>query len=258
MKVVILAGGLGTRISEESQLRPKPMIEIGGKPILWHIMKSYSYYGFNDFVICCGYKGHYIKEYFLNYFLYNSDITVELKNNKVDVHFANTESFTVTLVDTGLQTNTAGRIQKIKEYVDGETFMLTYGDGVSDVNIKNLASFHKSHGKLVTLTSIQLPGRFGTVETDENSIVQEFKEKLSDKDIWINGGYFVLEPGVFNYLSGDMEMIQWEKGPLEKIANDHQMVAYKHHGFWKCMDAMRDKIELEQLWESNQAKWKTW
>ncbi len=258
MKVVILAGGLGTRISEESQLRPKPMIEIGGKPILWHIMKSYSYYGFNDFVICCGYKGHYIKEYFLNYFLYNSDITVELKNNKVDVHFANTESFTVTLVDTGLQTNTAGRIQKIKKYVDGETFMLTYGDGVSDVNIKNLASFHKSHGKLVTLTSIQLPGRFGTVETDENSIVQEFKEKLSDKDIWINGGYFVLEPGVFNYLSGDMEMIQWEKGPLEKIANDHQMVAYKHHGFWKCMDAMRDKIELEQLWESNQAKWKTW
>jgi len=258
MKVVILAGGLGTRISEESQLRPKPMIEIGGKPILWHIMKSYSYYGFNDFVICCGYKGHYIKEYFLNYFLDNSDITVELKNNKVDVHFANTESFTVTLVDTGLQTNTAGRIQKIKKYVDGETFMLTYGDGVSDVNIKNLASFHKSHGKLVTLTSIQLPGRFGTVETDENSIVQEFKEKLSDKDIWINGGYFVLEPGVFNYLSGDMEMIQWEKGPLEKIANDHQMVAYKHHGFWKCMDAMRDKIELEQLWESNQAKWKTW
>lgn len=258
MKVVILAGGLGTRISEESQLRPKPMIEIGGKPILWHIMKSYSHYGFNDFVICCGYKGHYIKEYFLNYFLYNSDITVELKSNKVDVHFANTESFTVTLVDTGLQTNTAGRIQKIKKYVEGETFMLTYGDGVSDVNIKTLASFHKSHGKLVTLTSIQLPGRFGTVETDDNSIVQEFKEKLSDKDIWINGGYFVLEPGIFDYITGDMEMIQWEKGPLEKIANDHQMVAYKHHGFWKCMDAMRDKIELEQLWETNQAKWKTW
>jgi glucose-1-phosphate cytidylyltransferase len=258
MKVVILAGGLGTRISEESHLRPKPMIEIGGKPILWHIMKNYSHYGFNDFVICCGYKGHYIKEYFLNYFLYNSDITIELKNNKVDVHFANTESFTVTLVDTGLLTNTAGRIQKIKKYVEDETFMLTYGDGVSDVNIKDLVLFHRSHGKLVTLTSIELPGRFGTVETDNNSIVQQFKEKLSDKDIWINGGYFVLEPGIFSYLKGDMETIQWEKGPLEKIANDHEMVAYKHRGFWKCMDAMRDKIELEQLWESNQAKWKTW
>ncbi len=258
MKVVILAGGLGTRISEESHLRPKPMIEIGGKPILWHIMKNYSHYGFNDFVICCGYKGHYIKEYFLNYFLYNSDITVELKNNKVDVHFANTESFTVTLVDTGVNTNTAGRIQKIRKYVEGETFMLTYGDGLSDVNIKDLVAFHKSHEKLVTITSIELPGRFGTVETDNNSVVQHFKEKLSDKDIWINGGYFVLEPGIFNYLKDDMETIQWEKGPLEKIANDHQMVAYKHHGFWKCMDAMRDKIELEQLWESNHAKWKTW
>ena len=258
MKVVILAGGLGTRISEESHLRPKPMIEIGGKPILWHIMKNYSHYGYNDFVICCGYKGHYIKEYFLNYFLYNSDITVELKNNKVDVHFANTESFTVTLVDTGIQTNTAGRIKKIEKYVSDETFMLTYGDGVSDVNIKELVSFHKAHGKLATLTSIQLPGRFGTIETDESFIVKNFKEKPNDKDIWINGGYFVLEPGVFNYLKGDMEIIQWEKEPLEHIANDQQLVAYKHQGFWKCMDAMRDKIELEQLWETKQAKWKTW
>ncbi len=258
MKVVILAGGLGTRISEESHLKPKPMIEIGGKPILWHIMKNYSHYGFNDFVICCGYKGYLIKEYFLNYFLYNSDITVELKNNKVDVHFANTESFTVTLVDTGIQTNTAGRIKKIEKYVSGETFMLTYGDGVSDINIKELVAFHKSHGKLATLTSIQLPTRFGTIETDQTSIIKNFKEKPNDKDIWINGGYFVLEPGIFNYLKNDMEEVQFEKGPMEKIANDQQLVAYKHKGFWKCMDAMRDKIELEQLWENNQAKWKTW
>ncbi len=258
MKVVILAGGLGTRISEESHLKPKPMIEIGGKPILWHIMKSYSHYGFNDFVICCGYKGYLIKEYFLNYFLYNSDITVELTNNKVDVHFANTESFTVTLVDTGLQTNTAGRIQKIEKYVGNETFMLTYGDGVSDININDLLAFHKTAGKLATLTSVQLPTRFGTVETNESSIITSFKEKPNGKDIWINGGYFVLEPGIFNYLKGDMETVQWEKEPMEKIVKDKQLVAYKHYGFWKCMDAMRDKIELEQLWESNKAKWKTW
>ena len=258
MKVVILAGGLGTRISEESHLRPKPMIEIGGKPILWHIMKNYSHYGYNEFVICCGYKGNYIKEYFLNYFLYNSDITVELKNNKVDVHFANTESFTVTLVDTGIQTNTAGRIKKIKKYVNGETFMLTYGDGVSDVNIKDLVKFHKEHGKLVTLTSIELPGRFGTIETNEQEVVTHFKEKPDDKDIWINGGYFVLEPGIFDYLAGDVEYTQWEQQPLENIAADRELVAFKHHGFWKCMDAMRDKIELEELWQTNQAKWKTW
>ena len=258
MKVVILAGGLGTRISEESYLKPKPMIEIGGKPILWHIMKGYSHYGFNDFVICCGYKGHLIKEYFLNYFLYNSDITVELTNNKVDVHFANTESFTVTLVDTGLQTNTAGRIQKIEKYITNETFMLTYGDGVADININDLLAFHKSAGKLATLTSVQLPTRFGTVETNESSIITNFKEKPHSKDIWINAGYFVLEPGIFNYLKGNMEKVQWEKEPMEKIVKDKQLAAYKHNGFWKCMDAMRDKIELEQLWESNQAKWKTW
>jgi glucose-1-phosphate cytidylyltransferase len=258
MKVVILAGGLGTRISEESHLKPKPMIEIGGKPILWHIMKNYSHYGFNDFVICCGYKGYLIKEYFLNYFLYNSDITVELTNNKVDVHFANTESFTVTLVDTGLQTNTAGRIKKIKKYVANETFMLTYGDGVSDININSLLEFHKAKGKLATVTSIQLPSRFGTIETDEASTITSFKEKPKGKDIWINGGYFVLESGIFDYLNGDMETVQWEKDPMEKIANDHELVAYRHYGFWKCMDAMRDKIELEQLWESNKAKWKTW
>lgn len=258
MKVVILAGGLGTRISEESLLRPKPMIEIGGKPILWHIMKNYSHYGFNEFIICCGYKGNIIKEYFLNFFLYNSDITVELRNNKVDVHFTNSESFKVTLVDTGIHTNTAGRIQKIEKYITEESFMLTYGDGVSDINLKELVSFHQSHGKLATLTSIQLPGRFGSVETDEHSVVNHFKEKPVEKDLWINGGYFVLNPGIFKYLKGDMETVQWEKGPLEQLAKDHELVAYKHRGFWKCMDAMRDKIELEQLWESGQAKWKTW
>ncbi|MEO9051796.1 MAG: glucose-1-phosphate cytidylyltransferase [Ginsengibacter sp.] len=258
MKVVILAGGLGTRISEESHLKPKPMIEIGGKPILWHIMKSYSHYGFNDFVICCGYKGYLIKEYFLNYFLYNSDITVELKDNKVDVHFANTESFKVTLVDTGIETNTAGRIKKIEKYVSGETFMLTYGDGVSDINIKDLLAFHQSHCKLATLTSIRLPTRFGTIETDKSSVIINFKEKPNDNDIWINAGYFVLEPGIFKYLENDMENVQWEKTPMEKISKDQQLIAYKYTGFWKCMDAMRDKIELEQLWTNNQAKWKTW
>lgn len=258
MKVVILAGGLGTRIAEESHLKPKPMIEIGGKPILWHIMKNYAHYGFDEFIICCGYKGHMIKEYFLNYFLYNSDLSVELKNNKVDVHFTNTESFTVTLVDTGLTTNTAGRIQKIKKYVEGETFMLTYGDGVTDLNINKLLEFHTSHGKLATLTSTQQPGRFGTLKTDESSIVQHFIEKPEENDVWINTGFFILKPEIFNYFDGDMETVQWEKGPLVKLANDNELVAYKHHGFWKCMDAMRDKIELEELWETKQAKWKTW
>lgn len=255
MKVVILAGGLGTRISEESHLRPKPMIEIGGKPIIWHIMKHYSHYGHNEFVICCGYKGYLIKEYFLNYFLYNSDITVELKNNKVDVHFTNSESFTVTLVDTGLETNTAGRIQRIQKYVRGGTFMLTYGDGVTDLNIDELLSFHTKHGKLATLTSTQQPNRFGTIRADENAIVTEFDEKPKESDMWINSGFFVLEPGIFDYLKGDMEKVQWEKGPLIQIAGDNQLAAFRHSGFWKCMDTMRDKIELEHLYELKRGKW---
>lgn len=258
MKVVILAGGIGTRISEESHLKPKPMIEIGGKPIIWHIMKTYSYYGYNEFIICCGYKGHVLKEYFLNYFIYNSDITVELDNNKVQIHNSNAESFKVTLADTGLETNTAGRIKKIKKYVGDETFMLTYGDGVADINIKELVNFHKLHNKLATLTAIELPVRFGTIDANEQGIVEHFAEKPQGKDIWINGGYFVLEPGIFEYLEGDVEYEQWEKGPLINIANDGQLVSYKHHGFWKCMDAIRDKIELEELWETNQAKWKIW
>ena len=258
MKVVILAGGLGTRLMEETEARPKPMVEIGGKPILWHIMKIYETYGYNDFILCLGYKAQSIKEYFLNYYLYNSDVTIELEKNKVDVHFSNSESFKVTLVDTGLLTNTAGRIKRIQKYLDNETFMLTYGDGVSDVNINELVDFHKQHGKLATLTSIQMPGRFGNIEIDNNGKVEYFVEKPQGDGVWINGGFFVLEPGIFEYLKEDMDDIQWEKKPLIDIANDGQLSAYKHNGFWKPMDALRDRIELEQLWSSGNAKWKIW
>lgn len=258
MKVVILAGGLGTRLMEETEARPKPMVEIGGKPILWHIMKIYESYGFKDFIICLGYKSQIIKEYFLNYYLYNSDVTIELEKNKVDVHFSNSESFKVTLVDTGLNTNTAGRIKKIKNYLNGETFMLTYGDGVSDLNLKELVQFHKSHGKIATLTTVQTPGRFGNLNMDENGIVKHFVEKPTGDGMWINGGFFVLEYEVFKYLEGDVDNIQWEKKPLIDIAEDGQLGAYKHYGFWKSMDALRDRIELEQLWNSGKAQWKIW
>lgn len=258
MKVVILAGGLGTRLTEETTVKPKPMIEIGGKPILWHIMKIYKEYGYDDFLICLGYKGHIIKEYFINYYLYNSDITVDLGSNKMDVHYTNSESFKVTLVDTGLNTNTAGRLKKVQSYIGNETFMLTYGDGVSNVNIGELVKYHKDHGKLATLTSIQLPGRFGNMKTDENGTVTQFQEKPEGDGIWINGGFFVLEPGIFKYLEGDVEDVQWEKKPLEAIANDGQLTAYRHYDFWKCMDALRDKIELEELWQSKKAPWKIW
>ncbi len=258
MKVVIFAGGMGTRISEESHLRPKPMIEIGGKPILWHIMKIYSHYGYNDFVICLGYRGYMIKEYFLNYFLYNSDMTVELGNNKVDIHFSNSESFKVTLIDTGLETNTAGRLKRVQKYVGDETFMLTYGDGVSDVNIPQLIDFHKQHGKLATLTSVQMPGRFGGLETDKHGRIVHFQEKPDGDGLWINGGFFVLEPSIFKYLEEDMDDVQWEKKPLVEIAHDGELMTYRHYGFWKCMDAVRDKIELEELWSSQKAKWKIW
>jgi len=258
MKVVILAGGLGTRLMEETEARPKPMVEIGGKPILWHIMKIYEYYGFNDFVLCLGYKSHMIKEYFLNYYLYNSDVTIELDKNKLDIHFSNTESFKVTLVDTGLNTNTAGRIKRIQKYVENETFMLTYGDGVSNVNITDLLKFHNQSRKLVTLTSIQIPGRFGNIEMDSNGIVDHFVEKPEGDGMWINGGFFVMEPEVFDYLNGNMDEIQWEKGPLQKIAQNKQLAAFKHRGFWKPMDALRDRIELENMWNSQSAAWKIW
>jgi glucose-1-phosphate cytidylyltransferase len=258
MKVVILAGGLGTRLMEETEARPKPMVEIGGKPILWHIMKIYEKYGFNDFVICLGYKAHTIKHYFLNYYLYNSDMTIELANNTIDVHYTSSESFKVTLVDTGLNTNTAGRIQKIKQYVEGETFMLTYGDGVADINLNELLKFHNKHSKLATLTSIQVPGRFGNIETNSDGTITHFQEKPEGDGMWINGGFFVLEPQIFDYLQGDLDTTQWEKEPLLQIAEDKQLVAYKHKGFWKCMDALRDRIELEEWWNSGNAPWKVW
>lgn len=258
MKVVILAGGLGTRLSEETDVRPKPMVEIGNKPIIWHIMKIYSHYGFNEFVVCCGYKGYVIKEYFANYFLHQSDVTFDLANNKMEVHNSGSENWKVTLVDTGINTNTAGRIKRIQKYVGNEPFMLTYGDGVANINIPELIQFHKKTGKLATLSSIQLPGRFGNVETDANGTVTTFQEKPVGDGVWINGGFFVLEPGIFNYLEGNMDDVQWEKKPLIEIADAGQLSAYQHNGFWKCMDAIRDKIELEALWQSGSADWKIW
>ena len=258
MKVVILAGGLGTRISEETDTRPKPMVEIGGKPILWHIMKIYSHYGFNEFVICCGYKGFVIKEYFANYFLHQTDVTFDLAENKMEIHNSGSEKWKVTLVDTGINTNTAGRIKKIEPYVKGQPFMLTYGDGVANIDIHQLIDFHKKSNRLATLTSIQLPGRFGNVETEHSGKVKSFQEKPMGDGVWINGGFFVLQPEIFKYLKGDMDEVQWEKKPLIEIAKDGQLSAYKHEGFWKCMDAIRDKIELEELWNSGKAEWQVW
>ncbi|MDB5200738.1 MAG: rfbF [Ferruginibacter sp.] len=258
MKVVIFAGGLGTRISEETDTRPKPMVEIGGKPILWHIMKIYSSYGFNEFIICLGYKGYVIKEYFMNYFLHNADLTIDLQNNDVQFHNSNSEKFKVTLVDTGLETKTAGRLKAVQKYLGNEDFMLTYGDGVCSVNLGELLAFHKAHGKIATVTAIQMDARFGGMEVGDSGEVVSFKEKSKDDGKWINGGYFVLKPEVFNYLEGNMSDMMWEDEPLEKLTHDDQLVAYQHEGFWKCMDALRDKIELEHLWQSGQAKWKQW
>jgi glucose-1-phosphate cytidylyltransferase len=258
MKVVIFAGGLGTRLMEETEARPKPMVEIGGKPILWHIMKIYETYGYTDFVLCLGYKAQFIKQYFLNYFLYNSDVTIELEKNKVEVHFSNSESFKVTLVDTGLKTNTAGRLKRVQKYLNGERFMLTYGDGVSDINIGELIKFHENHGKLVTLTSVKIPGRFGNLDTNDEGTVTHFEEKPEDDGMWINGGFFVIENGIFEYLDGNMDSVQWEQEPLTNIARDGQLTAYRHTGFWKCMDALRDRIELEDMWNSGRARWKIW
>lgn len=258
MKVVIFAGGLGTRISEETETRPKPMVEIGGKPILWHIMKIYSHYGFNEFIICLGYKGFMIKEYFMNYFLHNSDITIDIKNNNVEVHNSNSESFKVTLVETGLDTKTAGRLKRVQKYIGDEDFMLTYGDGVCDVDLKELLKFHKEHGKIATVTSIQMDARFGGMDVETGGFVTSFKEKAKDDSKWINGGFFVLKPEVFNYLKGDMKETMWEEAPLERLTADTQLMAFQHKGFWKCMDALRDKLELENLWKNKNAKWKVW
>lgn len=258
MKVVIFAGGLGTRLAEETSTRPKPMVEIGGKPILWHIMKIYSAFGFHDFVICLGYKGYMIKEYFINYFLYNADLTVDVGKKEVEVHHSNAESFRVTLVDTGLTTNTAGRLKKVQQYVGNERFMLTYGDGVADIDLRALVDFHQSHGKLATLTAVQMPGRFGNLDISPTGQITRFEEKPDGDGHWINGGFFVLEPGIFDYLAGDMDDVQWEKKPLVAIAQAGQLMTYRHAGFWKCMDAMRDKSELEALWASGNAQWKCW
>lgn len=255
MKVVLLAGGLGTRISEESHLRPKPMIEIGGKPILWHIMKIYSQYGLNDFVVCCGYKGYVIKEYFANYFLHLSDVTFDLKNNEMKVHNNTSEPWKVTLVDTGESTMTGGRIKRIKDYVGTEDFCLTYGDGVADINITKLLEFHKNHGKLATLTATQPPGRFGALDI-EGSSIKSFKEKPQGDGNWINGGFFVLNHKVIDLIEGDNTI--WEKGPLEKLAESRNLEAFFHDGFWQPMDTLRDKNHLEELWSENKAPWKTW
>lgn len=258
MKVVIFAGGLGTRISEETDVRPKPMVEIGGKPILWHIMKIYSHYGFNEFVICLGYKGYVIKEYFINYFIHNSDITVDLSGNQMEIHGSRAESFKVTLVETGTSTKTAGRLQQVKKYIGNEDFLLTYGDGVSDVNIAELVAFHKNHNKIATVTSVQPDARFGGMDIAADGQVQEFREKSKADAQWVNGGFFVLKPSVFKYLEKDLTQVMWEDEPLERLTADRQLVAFKHKGFWKCMDALRDKIELNELWESGKAPWKIW
>jgi glucose-1-phosphate cytidylyltransferase len=259
MKVVIFAGGIGSRISEESHLRPKPMIEIGGKPILWHIMKIYLAQGYKEFVVCLGYKGYMIKEYFMNYFLHNSDISIDIDKNKVEVLETKTESFKVTLVDTGLNTKTAGRLRRVRKFLNDERFMLTYGDGVADISIEELMRAHEASGRMATLTAIQPEGRFGSLEMGQNGCtVQSFMEKPKGDGLWINGGFFVLEPGIFNYLGEDADEVMWEDAPLNNLTADGQLNAYRHKGFWKCMDAMRDRLELEEMWASNNAKWKTW
>lgn len=257
MKVVILAGGFGTRISEESHLRPKPMIEIGEKPILWHIMKLYSFYGYNDFIICAGYKQHMIKQYFAEYYLHQSDITFDFTNeNKMVIHNNVAEPWKVTIVDTGLNSMTGGRIKRIQNYIGNETFMLTYGDGVSNVNIKALVDFHKKHGKIATLTTVNIGQRFGVLDINENNQINAFREKNDLDGSMVNAGYMVLEPQIFNYINGDETI--FEKYPLEKIAQQGELMAFKHEGFWQCMDTQRDKNQLEEQWMNGKALWKVW
>ncbi|WP_243370818.1 glucose-1-phosphate cytidylyltransferase [Geotalea sp. SG265] len=256
MKVVILAGGLGTRLSEETSLRPKPMVEIGGKPILWHIMKIYSHYGFNDFIICLGFKGYMIKEYFSNYFLHMSDVTFDMCNNSMEVHQQYAEPWRVTLVDTGAETMTGGRVKRVAPYVGDETFMLTYGDGVANVDIARLVAFHQQHGQLATVTSTQPSGRFGALSFGTGDRVTSFMEKPAGDGNWINGGFFVLEPKIIDYIPGDATL--FEREPLEGLARDGELFAYKHEGFWQPMDTLRDKHYLEELWNSGKAPWKLW
>lgn len=257
MKVVILAGGYGTRLSEETDLKPKPMVEIGEKPILWHIMKLYSFYGFHEFIICCGYKGYQIKEYFSKYFLYMSDVTFDMsENNHMEIHNNVAEPWKVTLIDTGLDTMTGSRLKRVEKYIDGP-FMMTYGDGVSNVDIRALLRFHESHGKLATMTAVNPAGRFGAININSNAEIIEFLEKPKDKDAWINGGFFVLEPDVLKYIE-NINDVTFEKAPLEKLATEHQLVAYQHNGFWQPMDNLREKRMLQTLWERDEAPWKVW
>jgi len=256
MKAVILAGGLGTRISEETHLKPKPMIEVGGRPILWHIMKIYSYHGVNEFVICCGYKGYLIKEYFANYFLHMSDITFDMKNNKMEVHQGNAEPWKVTLVDTGEDTLTGGRLKRVKNYLtDEEAFCFTYGDGLADVNVSELVKFHKKQGKLATVTAVQPPGRYGALDIKNHQVAQ-FIEKPKGDGGWVNGGFFVLSPKCIDYIENDQS--SWEGQPLLAISNQGQLAAYQHAGFWQPMDTLREKNLLEDLWASGKAPWKAW
>lgn len=257
MKVVLLAGGFGTRISEESHLKPKPMIEIGEMPILWHIMKIYSHYGYNEFVICCGYKAYMIKEYFADYYLHRSDVTFDFSDeNKMTVHTNFSEPWKVTLVDTGLNTMTGGRIKRIQKYIGEEPFMLTYGDGVSDVNITELVEFHKKHGKIATMTAVNVGQRFGVLDIDYNNTINAFREKNDNDGSMINAGFMVLQPEIFEYIQGDSTV--FEKEPLEQVAKIGELMAYKHNGFWQCMDTQRDKQHLEALWERGEAPWKKW
>lgn len=257
MKVVILAGGFGTRLSEESIMKPKPMVEIGGKPILWHIMKTYSYYGIHEFIICCGYKGYIIKEYFANYFLHQSDVTFDMKNNNMKVHQNKTEPWSVTLIDTGENSMTGGRLKRVKDFIkDDEAFCFTYGDGVSNVNITQLINFHKAHGKQATITATRPPGRYGALKFGQNNLVDKFQEKPQGDGSWINGGYFVLHPDVIDRINNDFT--SWEGEPLSSLAKDGQLLAFKHEGFWQPMDTLREKIYLNQLWDSGKAPWMVW
>lgn len=255
MKAVILAGGLGTRISEETSIRPKPMVEVGGKPLLWHIMKLYSHHGVNEFIICCGYKGYMIKEYFANYFLHMSDVTFDMNSNSMEVHNAHAEPWTVTLVDTGEYSMTGGRLKRVKEYIGEETFCFTYGDGLSNVDISSLIKFHIEHGELATLTGVQPPGRFGAIELD-NNCVKKFLEKPQGDGGWINGGFFVLSHKVIDLIQDDDTI--WEQQPLEKLANQNSLYVYKHRGFWHPVDTLRDKRQLENLWKSGDHPWAVW
>ena len=257
MKAVILAGGYGTRISEESSVRPKPMVEIGEKPILWHIMKIYSAHGINNFIVCCGYKGYMIKEYFSNYFLHMSDVTFDMKSNCMEVHHNNVEPWKITLIDTGERTMTGGRIKRVKDYIDNGTFCLTYGDGVSDVNIANLVQFHHDQNALATLTAVQAPGRFGAIRLEKNQTkISSFREKPQGDGAWINGGFFICEPRVIDYIRDDSTV--WEQEPLQRLAQEGKVAAFKHEGFWHPMDTLRDKSALEELWQSEEAPWKVW